>query len=225
MITSEKVLDYAQVLLSHCRISIAYLEMYEGLCKQHNQHHNAVKEAVLFFKIIEKALASELMVETCKMFEDNSDVISVFKLKHICEQNKQLFQGITRDAIVNDELLPMPFSIDRLLKKVDEDLNKHKIVIDNLKAQRDQIWAHNDKKYFLEPDILENKCPIQFEEIKELLHLASDFSNMIIFAFTGLIVSPRFNPPGAYDKDIERIMKLMELGCQKEKENNGSPEI
>lgn len=225
MVDKQKILDYAEILLAHCRVSLTYLETYRSLINRHSMHHDVMLEAVVFFNIVEKALVSSLMMEACKLFEDDPNVMSVTKLINVCEQNQKLFDGIEIDCRINDDILPFPFSIAGLLKETKAALTQNNDAIKNLKNQRDQLWAHNDKKYFLNPQNLESKYPISMNEINTLLLIVCKFTNTIILAFTKSVLSPYFYTPNACDLDVERLIYLMELGLEKENNNDGQAEI
>lgn len=225
MTSKQEILDYAEILFAHCRVALSYLETYQGLIKRHVPHRSAMLEARLFFNVIEKALASEFMIEVCKVFENHRDVMSIFKLCNICEQNKILFEGIFYNIQINGDTLPVPLTIDMLVKEVRSALDERDNIISNLKSQRDQIWAHSDQKYFLCPEKVETDNPVPLDEIKELLCVVVGFTDMIIKAFTGKFEAPYFDKPNACDSGVDRVIQLMELGREKEKNNDGQAKI
>lgn len=219
MATEQEILDYAHVLMGHTRVSLAYLETYKCLRSHHVKYRESMLNAVVFFNIIEKSLISALMIELCKLFEDDRKVMSVYKLYNICEQNQKIFHGKTYIMRIEEDDLPIPVRIDLLLNSVKKELEDHENAIQNLKALRDQIWAHSDKKHFLSPDKLEEEYPVDIYEIESLLHIAWDFPNTISYYLTEVCETPWFNSSDKCNKDVKNIMKWIQLGIETEKIN------
>ena len=76
----KDILQCATNLMAHIRVMLAYLDTYKALCDSHKEYHNTMCQAPLFFNIIEKSLISALMIDLCKLFEENKNVFSVKKL-------------------------------------------------------------------------------------------------------------------------------------------------
>ena len=211
--SEEKLLDYAIQLLTHIRITFSYLNTYKSLCTFHKQYYIAMNKAPLFFNITEYALVSALMMNLCKLYDGDKEALSFVKLKNICEQNQPLFPKYRKEKGMETDI---PFSISGLLSQVEKDLKEASKSIEHLKIQRDKLWAHNDKKYFLNPKNVENTYPINWDEIEELLILANSFTNSVLVAFTNSIEAPWFNSPTACEDNVEIVLALMDMGLSME---------
>lgn len=210
----KDILQCATNLMAHIRVMLAYLDTYKALCDSHKEYHNTMCQAPLFFNIIEKSLISALMIDLCKLFEENKDVFSVKKLYNICEQNQRYFSKYREE---DGKETAVPSNLTNSLKLAKEEFERNKEVISNLKSQRDTLWAHHDKRWFLDPNKIENNHPIMWQDIEALLHFASDFTNCVILNFSSGIEFPFFNSKTACFDDVQKMLSLMERGINETK--------
>lgn len=207
----SQTIQYAVNLMAHIRVAFAYLDTYKALLNNHKTYRTAMLQTPLFFSVTEKALVSSLMVELCKLFEDNPNVLSVKKLYNICEQNIKSFPKYReRDGVQTG----VPSSMSTVLAITKTEFEKNKAIISNLKTQRDTIWAHHDKRWILKTDELETDYPIEWEDIESLLCFASDFVNSVILNFTSGVESPFFNAQTACLDQVQSMLILMENGAK-----------
>ena len=87
----DTILSYAHTLMGHIRIVFAYLDTYKTLCNNSKEHQDAMNQTPLFFTVIYRSLVHEIMIDMCKLFEDNKQVLSIKKFHSICEQNQKVF--------------------------------------------------------------------------------------------------------------------------------------
>lgn len=208
----DTILAYAHTLMSRIRITFAYLDTYKSLCDNGAKYQDAMNQTPLFFTMIYRSLAHTIMIDMCKLFEDDKQVLGIKKFYSICEQNQKLFFNTRQDE--NGERTEIPYSIANVLALAKKDFARNSKAIENLKAQRDTIWAHSDKRFVLNPNKVENDFPVALDEIEQLLKFASDFVNAIIIGFTNSIESPFFNAPTACSENVEHLLTLLESGIQ-----------
>ena len=219
----ETILAYAHTLMGHIRITFTYLNIYKSLCDNGGKYRDAMNQTPLFFTMIYRSLAHTIMIDMCKLFEDNKQVLGIKRLYLICEQNQKAFLKIRQAE--NGENTEIPYHIANVLAVAEKDFEKNSKAIENLKAQRDTIWAHSDKRFVLNPNKIENDYPVEWGEIEQLLKFASDFVNSIIMGLTNSLEAPFFNAPTACTENVEHLLSLLEKGMKMEDISDGQTEI
>lgn len=219
----DAILAYAHTLMGHIRITYAYLNTYKSLCDNGAKYRDAMNQMPLFFTMIYRSLAHTIMIDMCKLFEDDKQVLGIKKFYSICEQNQKVFSNTRQDE--NGEGTEIPYSIANVLALAEKDFVRNSKAIENLKAQRDTIWAHSDKRFVLNPNKVENDFPVAWDEIEQLLKFASDFVNSIIMGLTNSIESPFFNTPTACSENVEHLLSLLESGIQTQEMTNGQVQM
>lgn len=219
----ETILAYAHTLMGHIRITFTYLNIYKSLCDNGGKYRDAMNQTPLFFTMIYRSLAHTIMIDMCKLFEDNKQVLGIKRLYLICEQNQKVFLNTRQTK--NGERAEIPYSITNILALAKKDFEKNSKAIENLKAQRDTIWAHNDKRFVFDPHKVENDSPVEWGEIEQLLKFASDFVNSIIMGLTNSLEAPFFNAPTACSENVEHLLSLLEKGMKMEDISDGQTEI
>ena len=219
----DTILAYAHTLMARIRITFAYLNIYKSLCNNGAKHRDAMNQTPLFFTMIYRSLAHTIMIDICKLFEDDKQVLGIKKFYLICEQNQKVFPQTRQNE--DGESTEIPFNILSVLTLAKRDFEKNSQAIENLKAQRDTIWAHSDKRFVLNPNKVENDYPVEWDEIEQLLNFASDFVNSIIIGLTNSIESPFFNSPTACSENVEHLLSLLEKGMKMEDTSNGQTKI
>lgn len=211
----DTILSYAHTLMGHIRIVFAYLDTYKTLCNNSKEHRDAMNQTPLFFTVIYRSLVHEIMIDMCKLFEDNKQVLSIKKFHSICEQNQKVFFKVRQNE--NGDCTEIPYNIKNILELAKNDFLKHSKAIKNLKEQRDTIWAHSDKRFVLNPNKVENDSPVEWGVIEQLLQFASDFVNSIIMGLTNSIESPFFNSQRdckTCSENVEKLLSLLEKGIK-----------
>ena len=138
----------------------------------------------------------------------------VTRAYNICEQNQRYFSKYREE---DGKETAVPSTLTNSLKLAKEEFERNKEVISNLKSQRDTLWAHHDKRWFLDPNKIENNHPIMWQDIEALLHFASDFTNCVILNFSSGIEFPFFNSKTACFDDVQKMLSLMERGINETK--------
>ncbi len=214
--TRENIIEYAEALHYRVRIINSYRRIYKHLCDKKEQYNDVLNFAPTYFKLTTRALVHDLMVEMCKLFENDKQVMSIIKLYNICEQNQSIFP-VTRSFERDGKKEEYAFSIHEVLLITKENLEHFNKAILNLKNQRDLIWAHSDKNHIISPNIVEKGTPVSWGEIEDLLQFASDFLNQLLLGLTNNIALPYF----ANDTDIELLFEIAQQGLAQEDKTYG----
>lgn len=86
-------------------------------------------------------------------------------------------------------------------------LNKKR---ENIRVQRNKIYAHNDEKYSLEGEKIWDKNPVTYSDIQEMIKFALDCTRLILEILTGESHAENY---GNID-DIEETLILVKLGLR-----------
>ena len=108
----DTILAYAHTLMGRIRITYAYLNTYKSLCDNGVRYRDAMNQTPLFFTMIYRSLVHTIMIDMCKLFEDDKQVLGIKKFYLICEQNQKAFLSITEmQSSIRLTLCPPPCMI------------------------------------------------------------------------------------------------------------------
>jgi len=178
------------------RASIAESDRYifEQYCDANKKQPEGIKMAPIFWQITSRALVHNLMMELAKLYESGKDVMGIEEILEICDKNTSFFVG----------------GID-FTAKLRKTLSDKQELVSNLRKQRNKIWAHNDCRFFLTPEVVEHEFRLSWGEIEDLLNLAGDFGNAIL---AELGESPKSIHRDSID-DVKRIFETMQTEAMK----------
>lgn len=139
------------------------------LCEQGTANWN---RAHFFFEVIFDALSDSLSISLARLFDKSEKSKSIPALIEKCKMNINLFQH--------------PQDIQAALDSFSQELLNDELLrnaVPTLQERRDKLYAHNDKKYFVEPEKVFQKplhmyqIWILLEKIEQLLiYLLSELS-------------------------------------------------
>ena len=92
-----------------------------------------------------------------------------------CDTNKHTSYVIEKVNIKNE------------FKKIDQNLFKYSNQIENLKAIRDKVLAHLDKKYFYDRNSISKDYSVKYQDIDDILELLFTIINRLSVLLTGTI--------------------------------------
>lgn len=81
---------------------------------------------------------------------------------------------------------------------------------ENIRVQRNKIYAHNDEKHILTEEKVWDKNPVTYPDIQELIDFALDCTRLILGALTGVSRAVSY---GNID-DMEGTLMLAKLGLK-----------
>lgn len=194
----EILIKEIEMYLSHITAAHDYFIAYKTLVDAINNDafNPKVNIAPAFFSVTYNALTDCLLLELSKLYCDSHvDERTLKKLINKAEANAKLFPTeITYGANVEDGE-KYPSSIKTKTVNIHEELNgiKRELetlepIIKKLNLRRDKKIAHNDKKYFLHPEQLQNESPLLMAELHQLIHFAGKFCNNLLCYLNGGVV-------------------------------------
>lgn len=130
-----------------------------------------------FFTLSIDSIRLQILLRVCRLFEDNSQSLTIMKLVSEAEQTKKLMSHTTiyHYQICNHlsevEEVAELVDIQKILNEFKCKLNAQSTLtqIKSLKIVRDKVLAHNDLKYV---GAQETNPPIPLENINELMEFA-----------------------------------------------------
>lgn len=81
---------------------------------------------------------------------------------------------------------------------------------ENIRVQRNKIYAHNDEKQILDEEKIWNKNPVTYPDIQELIDFSLDCTRLILGALTGVSRAEKYGNIN----DLEGTLMLVKLGLK-----------
>jgi len=69
------------------------------------------------------------------------------------------------------------------IKKFEIELDKYSSQIENIKVQRDKIYAHTDKKYFYDKGNINQELKVTYDDIDNILHIIYNNLNILSIGY------------------------------------------
>ena len=184
--------------LRHITMAHSYFIAYKTLIDSIDSEafNDKINCAPAFFSVTYNALIDCLLLELSKLYCDShNDERTLKKLINKAETQAKLFhEAFTSGANVEDgDKFPSAtktkkVNIHEELSSVKQELETLEPIIGKINLRRDKKIAHNDKKYFLKPEQLQNESPLLMEELYKLIHFAGKFCNKLLCYLNGGVV-------------------------------------
>lgn len=136
-----------------------------------------------FFRLVAYSFNRTILIELSKLFSDKEQKSIIDFLKK-AKENASSISPTTFDREkfqrVALKLCEYKCIIDEQMKKI---LSKE-VAIRKIKAHRDKALAHSDAEFFLNPGKLNEKYPLEFKEVDELMEIAIEilrYQNVYLF--------------------------------------------
>lgn len=135
----------------------AKLAIYTALLLQHEKYGENLSRIDPLLLSFLNALEIDLHLSMARLLEapGRSDR-NFFRFLKYCRDNRTLISWRTGSPS------------DAMLQAQQEDLERHRVTIDAIKARRDKFFAHMDKQYFLDPGKLYDDFPISKSDVIKL---------------------------------------------------------
>ncbi|MBO1063241.1 MULTISPECIES: hypothetical protein [Nostocales] len=116
-----------------------------------------VLEAFPLMPILTEALHIDIVITLSKLLENNKNGWDFIRFINFVSSNRKklLWRG---------EEIPL-----KIIKEHDKQLDNCKAMREKLFKQRDKYFAHSDKQYFLEPNLIVKDFPDSYREILQLV--------------------------------------------------------
>jgi hypothetical protein len=190
------------------------MQMYHDTIRVKSKYHvwkqivNSSKErydlmnriAPAYFNMTTSALSTDFVISLTKLFDSDSKVAgNLKKLISIAEGvNSSVYEGQNNTGISIINTLT--------LEGYKKQLEEQKPIIDNLFKWRDKVFAHYDKKYYLDRNRIHSDAQVRYEEIDILFELLQSILNNFSLALSGTALYPEATDA----QDIERLFNVIE---------------
>ena len=158
--------------VNNLRIAQNTFQAYKGLQNLINEYNKEINLMPGFIQLTLLSFQTTFLLETYKLVDYGSDKC-IQKLLKACENNENLFEKRIRIEIPIEgkskgEIYTQEIDIDADIKFIRNEILKYKSLITKLKTIRDKYYAHSDKEYFLNNDLLFKENKITYQEIEDL---------------------------------------------------------
>ena len=161
----------------------SYFHIIKQYLENSSCYRNQIRLSPTFYHYIYNALVVATFSEVSKMYDKNSKT-NIFKFLDYCKKNSNLLFLIHKRSgagnCEEDRIKKMLFSFDENLKKLTPKLN-------NLKTQRDKVYAHNDSQKMEDIEKLIHKNPVLIKDMEELIKLVTEVLQYIYALLTKIV--------------------------------------
>lgn len=151
-------------------------DLYKGILSNINGNEKKVNQINGFLYTILNSLKYSFIMKTAKLVDIREDK-NIFKFINCCKNQKNEFLKEIVDEFYNEEtntsekIFVRKVNVLNDIKNFEFQLDKYNTQIENIKNQRDKIYAHNDKRYFYNNGNISEEFKVTYNDIDEILHL------------------------------------------------------
>ena len=196
--------------VNNLRIAQNTFQAYKGLQDLINKYNKEIIFMPGFIQLTLLSFQTTFLLETYKLVDYGSDKC-IQKLLKVCESNTNLFKKSIRIKIPIEgqnkgEMFTQKIDIISDIKNIRNEILKYKPLITKLKTIRDKYYAHSDKEYFLNNDLLFKENKMTYQEIEDLQKFLLQALNKISNDLTREIYAIE---DGDCIKDLEGILSFL----------------
>ncbi|WP_276358066.1 hypothetical protein [Cohnella caldifontis] len=190
------------------------MQMYHDTIRVKSKYHvwkqiiNSSKErydlmnriSPAYFNMTTSALFTDFVISLTKLYDSDSKAAgNLRKLISVAE-------GISSSVYEEQNNTGISIINTSTLERYKKQLEEQKPILDNLFKWRDKVFAHYDKKYYLDRKRIHSDAQVRYEEIDNLFELLHSILNDFSLALSGTALYPE-----ATDAlDIERLFNVIE---------------
>ena len=141
-----------------------YRKIHQFYCENRERLQPKYAIAPGFIQYTNRAVKHGVIIELMRLFDDSS-----FNIDKLCNECKKHSKSFRR--YVKIEGTPRPFSLDETIMAYKNSIKPYRKAISNLRVQRNTIWAHTDTEYIKNPLEAEDKFPVSWGEIEEIIEI------------------------------------------------------
>ncbi|RQW23316.1 hypothetical protein EH196_00430 [Bacillus sp. C1-1] len=179
----EKMLFHLLEELYHLN---SYHLLYKYLYEKTSDHDDlsTMNKIPSFFQLSMGAFQYSSIMGLAKLYEPSSrKTVNLNKFLNIVEGfHTEIFSN---DPDIKKRLGRTTNVNSDTVRKHKNELNEQEKIIKRLLAWRDKFFAHNDKKYFYNKNVVSKEFPINFYEYEQLITLAADILNTYSIGYSG----------------------------------------
>lgn len=151
-----------------------------------------------FFTLTNLSLFSDIIVSLFKLYEEKAQDGSLYKFLGIVSDSLSLFDY--KESPDDSPLVSLS-----TIKKDKEEIRWQYVAIGNLSTWRSKVFAHNDRKYYLDRNRLLQDASLTNQDIEVLIDLAWKIVNKYCLALDGSSYYPEV--PNA--KDVGKVLDIL----------------
>lgn len=144
-----------------------------------------------FIHTVLNSLKFSFIVQTEKII-DKSEAKNICKFIEYCKQNTDTFQE-KKESII------------KKLTDFDNELTQYETVFQNMKGQRDKIYAHTDKETFYNKNQLYEEYNVRLQDVENIINMLYKNLNNISIAYNGRYYSHYSDPGDDYAYILEKL--------------------
>ena len=163
-----------------------YLTVYKSVSDASVEYNNEINMAPAFFQISLDAIRYSFCMELAKLYGKSENEGTIKGLIKLIRNNKNLFPTEVKEGCYWFEGdLGNPVDIKSIdiaeeLSKYEKDLEELESIVQKVRGRRNRCLAHNDKKYFINPEQVARDFPLNFDEATRLVNFGEDFCNNML---------------------------------------------
>lgn len=189
--TKKELQKELEIYMFRIMHALDYFKMYKNMLTLSFENDNS-KKISSFINLTSSSLIRTAVNETYLLLDNRNDK-NIFKFIEICKQHNILFRKELTEEYVNcktgerEIFVLEKTNIIKELNNFESDLAKYNSQISNLKALRDKIYAHVDKKYFYDNKLITKEYSVKYQDVEDILHILYKNMNRISVILTGTI--------------------------------------
>lgn len=179
-------------------------------CKNDDACLGKLNIAPVFFTVTVHSLTSSILLAVARLYDIDSSEKTIIKLINMCKVNANLFditkvhgyidetnQEVETKVIYRSNFGDFIEEIESRYLEI-----KHSEQLKKIKTLRDKIFAHNDKKYFID----QSEAPvINVDEVNNIIESTYKTLSDLLLYLNGELFSPKSENSNDFIKLIESI--------------------
>jgi hypothetical protein len=168
----------------------SFISLYQNIDSKMKSHLRELNVAPAFFGLVQESLYSSIIIWIYKLFDPGGERgfvnflrwvqsnIGLFSKDSFCKRKNYkddhwIFTRLDWKPITKDDVTEDLQRIERIP------------VLGSVKKQRDQFYAHFDKKFFFNQPQLHTESPIKMNDLNEIVSLMDELLNKYSTAYDG----------------------------------------
>lgn len=199
----DKIMRHLEFLWSSVNEMNSYFYIIEQFLENRNKYNSEMNVSPGFYHYTYNALIIANMSEVSRMYDSNSE-INLLNFIENCERNVDTLFAIHEQSGsgVHDKEY-----IESYIKKESEKLTNLNGILENLKRQRDKIYAHNGTSSSEKKAKIIRESPILLKDMSELITFAKKFINDMNILLTNREKGGSPANIGDWNNTLEKLKK------------------
>jgi len=167
--------SYLERLIGEIKKANLYFKAWKSINSYTREYHTELNQAPTFWGSARDAYLETALICLCRIVEENSDVLSIWKFLNFADANQGIFttEAFSRRMISKVGYEEQIKSYRPITHKIIEEDKKRiknlEPTIANLKTWRVKVLAHIDKQFLNQEIDIVTAYPIKIEKIEKLI--------------------------------------------------------